>query len=173
MLPAKELHTHCPQCRAEMPAAERFCGQCGLDREAYLAVEAVTRPAFVSAQRWILGVAALMSLNTLALYWKLGDFARQGNSSIESLRLFLVAPAAVVALCYFGLWLWSRKQPFVAAVVALVLFVILQVIHAIWNPATLTQAVIIKVAIVAVLVGAVLAGIKARRIRARYASEKQ
>ena len=172
MLPPRELQMQCPQCRAPMPATERFCESCGLDREAYLAGEAFSGPAMASARRWILAVAVLMSIGTLVLYLQLGDLARQ-YSEIESQRLLLTAPAAIVTLCFFGLWLWSAKQPFAAAVVALVLFVTLQVINAIADPSTLYSGVIFKVLVIGVLVGAVNAGLKAQRIRAKYARDNR
>jgi hypothetical protein len=167
MLPPKELHTQCPQCQAPMPATERFCTRCGLDREAYLAGEALSGPALASARRWILAVAVLVSFGTLILYMQLGELARQ-DPAIESQRLSLTAPAAAVTLCFFGLWLWSRKQPLAAAMGALVLFVILQVVNAIVEPSTLFSGVIFKALVIFVLVGAVRAGFKAQRVRAEY-----
>jgi hypothetical protein len=172
MLPSKELHTHCPQCRAPMPVTERFCESCGLDREAYLAGEALSGPALASARRWILAVAVLMSVGTLMLYVQLGDLARQ-HPELESQRLSLTAPAAAVTLGFFGLWLWSRKQPFAAAVVALVLFVTLQIVNAIVDPSTLASGVIFKVLVISILVGAVHAGLKAQRVRAEYARDNR
>lgn len=160
----------CPQCQAAMPATERFCGDCGLDREAYLAGEALSGPALASARRWILAVAVLMSIGTLILYMQLGEHAAaQGISDFESLRLYAVAPVAALTLCFFGLWLWARKQPFAAAVVALALFVTLQVVNTILDPSTLVQGLIFKVIVTCVLIGAVRAGLQAQRVRAEYA----
>lgn len=168
MLPPKHLHTQCPQCSAAMPATERFCESCGLDREAYLAGHALSEPAFASARWWILAVAVLMSVGTLIVYMQLGELAQQ-SPDIEALRLTLIAPMAAITLCYFGLWLWSMKQPLAAAVVALVLFVVLQIVNAILDPSTLLQGLIVKAIVIGVLVGAVRAGLQAQRARAEYA----
>lgn len=168
MLPPKHLHTQCPQCSAAMPATERFCESCGLDREAYLAGHALSGPAFASARWWILAVAVLMSVGTLVFYMQLGDLAQQ-SPAIEPLRLALTAPMVAITLCYFGLWLWSMKQPLAASVVALVLFVILQIVNAILEPSTLFQGIVVKTIVIVVLVGAVRAGLQAQRARAEYA----
>jgi hypothetical protein len=172
MLPPKDLQTHCPQCRAPMPATERFCESCGLDREAYLAGEAFSGPALASARRWILAVTILAGIGTLITYLQLGDLARQ-YPEIESQRLLLTAPNAVLTLCFFGLWLWAAKQPFAAAVVALVLFVTLQVINAIVDPSTLYSGLIFKALFLVALVSAVNAGLKAQRARAEYARDNR
>lgn len=172
ILPPRELHTQCPKCQAPMPATERFCERCGLDREAYLAGEAFSGPALASARRWILAVAVLMSLGTIVLYLQIGELA-QLPPEVESQRLTLIAPSVAVTLCFFGLWLWSRKQPFAAAVVALVLFVTVQAINAILDPSTLLSGLVFKGIVIAVLIGAVHGGLKAQRIRAEYARENR
>lgn len=171
MLPPKHFHTQCPKCHAPLPATERICDECGLDREAFLAGEAVSGAALASARRWILAVAVLAAFGTLTLYLQLGELIRV-SPELASLRTSLVAPAAAVTVVFFGLWLWSATQPFAASVVALALYVLVQLVNAIQTPGSLLQGVIFKALVIGVLIGAVRAGLQAQRVRDEYARSR-
>lgn len=71
----------------------------------------------------------------------------------------------VLAFLYFGLWIWARREPYLAALVALLLFVSVVVVSAVLEPGTLHQGILIKVLFTVALVKAVQAGHQERRQR--------
>ena len=86
-----------------------------------------------------------------------------GMYSSEEVTFQLVA-AGVLCLVHIGLWWWAKTAPFAAAVVALVLFVTLQLVQAVIDPSTLARGVIIKVFFLVALVQAVMAGVEVQRL---------
>lgn len=71
----------------------------------------------------------------------------------------------VLAILYFGLWIWARREPYLAALVALLLFVSVVVVSAVLEPGSLHQGILIKVLFTVALVKAVQAGHQERRQR--------
>jgi hypothetical protein len=65
MLPPKELNTTCLRCKADMPPGERYCNQCGADRELELSVAGELHPAVGSLGRWLLALGVI----SLLLVW--------------------------------------------------------------------------------------------------------
>jgi hypothetical protein len=161
-LPPKDLHLKCLKCGAALAAGERFCSNCGADRDLELAVHAFTAPALASARRWILILGIAYLLNALVLCAMIdGPLTRDG--------WLVVGSTIALAAIHGGLWLWARSQPLAAAVVALALFVTLQLAIAVTAPEDLYKGFLIKALFLVSLVGAVRAGHRARRIRAEHA----
>ena len=69
----------------------------------------------------------------------------------------------VLAVLYFGMWLWARSNALTAAVVALLLFLTTIVVSAVLEPKTLGQGIIVKIFFTAALFKAISAGYEARR----------
>lgn len=69
-----------------------------------------------------------------------------------------------LSVIYFGLWFWAKKNPYAAALVALLLFLTVIVISAVYEPSTLAQGVLVKILFIAALVKAVTAGREERRM---------
>lgn len=76
----------------------------------------------------------------------------------------LLAVNVALAVIYFGLWFWAKKNAYAASLVALLLFITVIVISAVWDPKTLAQGVLVKILFTAALVKAVTAGREERRI---------
>lgn len=77
--------------------------------------------------------------------------------------LLLVVNVAL-SVIYFGLWFWAKKNAYAASLVALLLFLTVIVISAVYEPSTLYQGVLIKILFIAALVKAVTAGREERRM---------
>lgn len=77
-------------------------------------------------------------------------------------RLLLIVNIAL-SVIYFGLWFWARKNPYAAALVALLLFLTVIVISAVYEPQTLYQGILIKILFIVALAKAVSAGREERR----------
>jgi hypothetical protein len=71
----------------------------------------------------------------------------------------------ILAVVYFGLWIWAKGQPFPAALIALLIFLAVQVVNLILDPKMLAQGWLIKVLIVAGLGSAVSAAYKHRKMQ--------
>jgi hypothetical protein len=83
--------------------------------------------------------------------------------------VFEIKPIAYVivfgiAAAFFGLWAWSRIQPFAAAIVGLVLFVSLWLLDIIADPKTIAQGILLKIIVIAVLSKAIQAGAEHRKL---------
>lgn len=78
-------------------------------------------------------------------------------------RLLLIVNIAL-SVIYFGLWFWAKTKPYAAALVALLLFLTVIVISAVWEPSTLAQGILIKILFIAALAKAVMAGREERRM---------
>ncbi len=77
--------------------------------------------------------------------------------------LLLVVNVAL-SIIYFGLWFWAKKNPYAASLVALLLFLTVIVISAVYEPSTLYQGILIKILFIAALAKAVTAGREERRM---------
>ena len=69
-----------------------------------------------------------------------------------------------LSVIYFGLWFWAKKNAYAASLVALLLFLTVIVISAVYEPSTLYQGIIIKILFIAALAKAVSAGREERRM---------
>jgi hypothetical protein len=76
----------------------------------------------------------------------------------------LLAINVSLAVIYFGLWFWAKKNPYMAALIALMLFLAVIVVSAVFDPKTIAQGVIVKVLFLLALTRAVKAGNEERRL---------
>ena len=72
----------------------------------------------------------------------------------------------VVGFLFLGLFFWAKKNPFSACLTALILFVSLQVLAAVINPANIVAGIIIKIFIVLALVKAISKAVELRNLEA-------
>lgn len=86
---------------------------------------------------WILALAIMQFLGGLIL-WAMSDTV--GAVSVVSLVILMLLAAA-----FFGLWLWGRKSPFPALLTALILFVSMHLLDAVFDPATLLRGFLVKI----------------------------
>lgn len=69
-----------------------------------------------------------------------------------------------LSVIYLGLWFWAKSNPYAAALVALLLFLTVIVISAVYEPATLAQGILVKILFIAALGKAVVSGREERRL---------
>lgn len=70
----------------------------------------------------------------------------------------------VLAGVYFVLWLWAKRKPLPATVIALLLFVTTHVINAVLEPSTIYQGILIKILFTLALVRAIAAANEERTL---------
>ena len=151
--------TRCSSCQAEVPAGERYCGACGYDTHKNDHIETVLEPKLRQARGWILAVGIIYLASAAVQVAIAGD-----RVSSDEITFSFVTAGALFAI-HLGLWWWAKTAPFAAALVALVLFVTLQVVWAAIDPESLARGLIIKVLFLIALIQAVKAGVDVQRLR--------
>ena len=149
----------CGKCKAPMAHADRFCPACGADREIELQVEALERTKLASARKWILGIGVWYLVSGLVMLMIMRDQLTPDGQKL------LMGTHAGLFVIHVGLYLWARRAPLAAAVVALVLFLTLHIANAVLDPSQIYKGVLIKVLFVVVLVKAIQAGYEIHRLR--------
>lgn len=142
-----------------MAVSDRFCPACGANTEVELHIQAFHQPALESARKWILAVGIIYVVSALLVT------AMAGDMMLDEDRNFLFGVSLALCAIHVGLWQWAKTAPFPAAVVALVLFITVQLINAVLDPSSLYKGIIIKVLFLVALIKAVQAGSQANRLR--------
>jgi hypothetical protein len=115
-------------------------------------------PALHEGRKWMGGVAILYALGGVlecVLSW-----SRDREEAIGS---FIIMFA--LALTQGGLWLWSKRATFAAAVASMALYVTLILLGAVIDPASLASGWLIKVLFILALTKAIKAGLVVRRLK--------
>lgn len=81
----------------------------------------------------------------------------------------LLVVNTALAVIYFGLWIWAKRNVFAAALTALLIFITVVVVSALLEPASLLQGILIKILVVIGLSSAVSAGYRARKLSGKLA----
>jgi hypothetical protein len=72
-----------------------------------------------------------------------------------------------LAIVYFGLWIWAKRNALAATVTALLLFITVIFVNAAYEPKTLGQGIIVKIFFIAALAKAIGAAQEERKIAAQ------
>ena len=163
--------TRCPHCSAENHPSAAFCVSCGkaLPGQDPLMPRVITesRAAKSELGKGLLSdelkkqlkkaTTALLAVCILQLIGGtiLLSIAEANNSKLGA-GAFVVVYG--IALLFFGLFLWARKNPFPAAIVGLVLFVTVHAMDAIADPTAIAKGMIVKIIVIVVLAQAIRAG---------------
>lgn len=153
--------TSCPRCGAPQELTDRFCSACGADPQVELEIAAFHGPALESARKWILAVGIIYVVSVIF------TTAIAGISFTDPAVRMVMGTALALCAIHIGLWVWAKTAPFPAAVVALVLFITVQVFSAVVEPSTMYKGLLIKVLFLVALIRAVKAGSEAQRLRAQ------
>src|SRR5512143_852224 len=102
----------CPRCKAPMGSDEQYCQGCGADRNADLQVLALELTALDSARKWIVGIGIWYVVST---FFELALTPGRIDPHVRDLAIGIA-----FGLCgaHILLFLWAKKQPFPATVVA-------------------------------------------------------
>jgi hypothetical protein len=160
----------CSHCGSAVQEGHKFCEACGKP----VAAEAAPAPLpFVDeglqlqmvtklkkARGWILAVGIL---------YVVGGFLVLAISRIpfsHPVAKIILGTNLALAAIHVGLFVWAKREPFAAAVVAMALFISVHLVNFILDPKTITQGIFIKVIFIVVLAQAISAGLAVRRMRA-------
>jgi len=170
----------CPHCGAPNPSTGTFCESCGKALPSSVA----SSPRVTSSAAGFAGTDAGRSLQAAelqkqakkaagallavaiiqAIVGTIVVFALPNNVP-EKARNIVMVSVFGIAVVFFALYFWARKQPLPAAIVGLVLFVTMHLLDAIADPAALVRGIIMKIIIIAILVNAIQAGVKFRQLQ--------
>lgn len=120
-----------------------------------LQIAAMHQPALDTARKWILAIGIIYVVSALVMGAIVGDMTDK----------YIWGPTIALFICHLGLWWWAKTQPFPAAVVALVLFLTVQLVNAAMNPDTIHHGIVVKILFLVALIKAVQAGSEANRLR--------
>lgn len=140
-----------------MLAGDEACGACGADRILKREVQVRDLVGLNKARRWILWIGIWYMVSGLLM------IAVVGHQMTGAGKVALLGIHASLLLIHLGLYVWAARAPLAAAVVALLLFLVLQLGNAVFDPSTLAKGIAIKILFLAVLVKAIRAGAEIQR----------
>jgi hypothetical protein len=77
-----------------------------------------------------------------------------------------------LAIAYFGMWFWAKRNPLAAAVTALLLFITVIVVNGVFDPKSIPQGFLIKILFIAALAKAISAAQEERKLDNRIPAAK-
>jgi RNA polymerase subunit RPABC4/transcription elongation factor Spt4 len=176
----------CPTCGKKITELDRSIGA-ALGPEA--ALEARRSDAVRKAVRWMIILGVLFIVFGTSFGVKNASEAARAKDALASFDDGMVWPVEVngksmtvgelrrridfelyslfvvnylLALAMFGLSFWARKSPFPAMMTALCLYLAVNVLNAIVEPASLAQGWLVKILFVAAMIGGLKAALAAR-----------
>src|SRR5262245_26042289 len=149
--------TNCPHCGAPTPAEHRFCDKCGKPLDVDPALNAKMVAKLKQARGWILAAGILYTVSVLLILALVG-----GHVGRKQLTILLASNLTLTAI-HIGLFIWARREPFAAAIVALTLFITVQVVNIAMDPNSITRGIPIKVLFIGALWQAIAASLAVRR----------
>lgn len=136
----------CPKCRSENHGSANFCESCGKSLAAEQeADDAIQNMLLGEARKGAiaLGIVALVQLVVVAML---------GSNWV----------LWTIVGIFAGLAVWALYVPLIACSVGLGVFVLLHVLEAVADPASIGRGIIMKVVIISLLVGGIRNGLKHR-----------
>jgi uncharacterized membrane protein len=146
-----------------MSPDEQFCQGCGANRDVELQVSMLEATQLGKARKWILGIGIWYLVSGFLMVAIMGK-----QLTPHGRNLILITNAGICVL-HVGLWVWAKKAVFPAALVALVLFITVQLANAAIDPSNIYKGIVLKIVFIAILVKAVQAGYEVHKIRGQRA----
>lgn len=108
---------------------------------------------------WILALSIMQTVGGVVMFAM--SASAGGAGSPEAIGVLVVM--LLLALVFFGLWIWGRKSPFPALLTTLVIFVSFHLLDAVLDPASLLRGILIKIVMFVGLVTATKTAYMAKR----------
>lgn len=120
-----------------------------------------------SGRGWILFVAILglvsgVALTLVGLYGEGGEGAEDQGEAYLNIGI----AGLMLGIIYLGLWSWARRQPFPAALTALIIYLTLIAADVVMDPTNIGRGIIVKLFVIYGLSRAVQSGYSLRQQQA-------
>jgi len=182
----------CPECDTDLYPSDAFCFRCGVRLLSGVERKHIPRPyrrlirdehrkRLVLARSTILTVAMVFIFYGRLLWIRLeanlkraemGLPVKLGREALAQLR-FNIASCVLMVLIYFVLFVWSKKNPLLATISALILFVTTQIWAFAVDPSDFLQTIFGQLFLTAVLLTGVRSALSERRISQEEALRPQ
>lgn len=180
---AASLNVACPHCGVANRSGDSFCAKCGKALPATRSLPRVVEGADLatsaggrqlqsaelhrkarSASGALLAVAILATIGLGLVYYFVRD--AMNDPALGRVATIMLISQAVIAVAYWGLWIWSWSNPLPAAIIGLVIFLTMIAVNALAaGPQSLVQGLLIKVIVIFVLARAIQAGVQHRSLQ--------
>lgn len=177
----------CPHCQATVADTALYCDQCGnavrvepgfprfVDGGKQFATSAAGQTLqaeqLLTQAKSAFGALLAVGLLTIlcgGILFAAADSLNPAQSQIEpgaSRAILLIT--GVLGSIFIACAFWARKQPLPASITGITIYITIELIGAIQNPALVIQGWPFKIIIIAILVRAIQAGLMHRRLSAR------
>jgi hypothetical protein len=165
----QEQH-YCACCATTYQLDDSFCNTCGYpfkgnkdEQDAYIANRAVKEIDLVDLNKKVTTATnSLYWIGGLLAFWTLiSFFIMQDNPDFFGAAITNV----ILVVAFFAFAIWSKTKPTAALISGLSLYVILIILNAVEDPATLAQGIIFKVFIIGYLIKGIMAVIEVEKIK--------
>jgi hypothetical protein len=172
-LPATEAISECKCCFEKINKADQFCQACGFPLQGS---EEEQSKFFYNRNYQHMemdGLKKKIKSAGTTLYVVAGFFLLSGliyffiNRTEDSSSALLITNT-VVAVIFLLLGFWAEKKPVASIISGLVLYVLVQLMSAIENPASIFSGLIAKIIIISYLIKGMVSALEAEKIKKQY-----
>lgn len=155
----------CDHCKEEVSMTDRFCLSCGFpangtedEQRTYRLKISSSKDLLKEAEKKIREAKIIIYVLT-ALTFLMGTIAGFGNDDLASLIVNLL-----LCTLYLIFAAWSNKNPFRAILTCFIVYLTIQVLNAIVEPATIMQGIIVKFIFIAVFLKGIQSANEAKHL---------
>ena len=172
-----ETVTTCPECSTTIAPGKIFCNNCGfpvngsdeqkkdwdINRYVLQAKLDIAKKRIRSAGIWLYVLAGIAILVGLVIGFLMPPSVAHNLSGTSPAVFGIIY--VTMGLMYLGLGLLSRKRPFAALLIALIVYITIILMSAIASPVSIFSGIIFKVLIIIALVRGVMSGYEAEKLK--------
>ena len=166
---------YCPACSNTISVNDVFCQNCGyplqgeeqeqknflLNREiAQIDLDGYHKK-IIRARNWFYYLAGLFTVIGLITFFK--------NKDSEDV-LVIAIPEFILSVCFLVLGSYSIKKPLACIISGLCLYIIVQILNFIADPALIARGIVFKIFVIAMLINGIKSAIEIEKIRKEHPS---
>lgn len=172
-LPIAESLPECKSCFEKVSPADQFCQKCGFPLKGSDSEQQIFmyRRSFKKSELDFLSKKTESAATTLyvlaGLSFVIGVVYFFINSSSDNGSAILISYTAI-AVIYLLLGVWSKKKPVASLISGMILYVLIELMGAVDNPANIFKGIIIKIIIISYLIKGLTSALEAEKIRKQH-----
>jgi hypothetical protein len=106
---------------------------------------------------WVLALAVLQTIGAIIIFLVASSAGAEG-----AVATFVFM--GLLAVVFFGLWVWARSSPFPALLTALIVFLTVHIADAVIDPSMLLRGILVKIFIISGLCAGIKKAYQIRRM---------